>query len=530
MPPTLPDAPTPLPPLEGAGTLDATPHEGQSAALAPEPLAEVEVSGRFSLVRLPPELEDEALVEFATAQSLYDQYVTATREPDGRIRLPRADTAMLLRALEEVKPERLDEHGVPLPWAPLTPVTVALGEAVRQDLEHDVHVVDELPADGPEPPPSDEHDWARAEFARLAALLGFPKLPLRVAPASIQQRGFCGGWIKMKADGTPLQVQITPCPNSDHAEVLATVLHELAHALTPRAGHGPTFCRRLVQLAGDVYGEGYFTSAPTAPPHGTIDRWVATGIRAALGKRPPPAPREADEGKLIAVVRKIRKLHVLADGQVGTTEGTTACALANDLITLYGLGGYHVQIAAGLDDQMTDRWLVLRRGVWPRTLAHAIAGFFSVFSLHNVSRGRVHLFGRHADLVASLYLFEVCEAAIRRGCKAHVRAWRSQAPRGRGEAARERTDFCSAAVRAFRKKLQALGTEGEGAERALAAAEELALVEHHRRGFRWGGASFRDDRTNAAGAQLGGALEVVRGVGDGPERRIAGPTSDGGHA
>ena len=501
------------------------PAQPAAAPSATEPLAEVDTIGRFAFVRLPADLEAETLVEFASMQQERGQFVTATREPDGRIRMPRSETRLLLRALERCKPERMDEHGCPLPWVPLKPLTVELDGPGAHDLDDDVVFVTELPPDDGEQPITDEYAWVQAESRRLSELLGFPAFPLVVAPVKSQRRGFCGGKIWMHHDGTPLRVVLRPCPNSDHAEIQATLLHELTHALTPRAGHGPAFCLRLVQLAGEIHGAEHFVHAPTAPPCASVDRWLATGIRAAIGNKPPPAPKDAQEGKLIKVISKIRKLHALADAQVGSQEAITACGLANDLVTVYKLGGYELQVAAGLDEQMVDRWMSLPRGaVWRRNLAHEIARFFGVFSLHNAGKRRMHLFGRHADLVATIYLYEVCEAAIARGCGAHLKEWRMQERRARGEAAKERTDFCDAAVRAFRKKLRAIASESDHVGGpALESAEGFAAAEHRKRGKHWGSEAWRDQRTNAAGARLGGSLEVVRGVGGGATRQIAGP-------
>ncbi len=495
------------------------------ASGAPDPLAEVESVGRWAFVRLPQEYEAETVAEFVRSQRAMGRSGSATRCKDGRIRLPHADSRLLLRALERCKPERLDEHGVPLPWVPLRPRTVELDGLAAHDLDDDVRFVTELPPEDPERSGSDAYAWVRAEALRLGAALGLPGFPLMITPVRSQRRGFCGGRIWMRPDGTPLRIALRPCPNSDHAEIMATLLHELTHALTPRDGHGPAFCLRLVQLAAEVHGTEFFAHAPTAPPCQPVDRWIATGIRAAVGNRQHPAPKDAEEGKLIKVISKIRKLHALADAQVGTPEGITACGLANDLVTLYGLGGYEIQIAAGLDEQMVDRWLQLPGGaVWPRHLAHEIGRFFGVFSLHNAGKRRMHLFGRHADIVGSVYLYEVCEAAIRRGWAAHLKQWKAEGERARGEASKERTDFCDAAVRAFRLKLRALASESDSVGGpALEAAQGFAAAEHRKRGSRWGSEGGRDQRSNAAGARLGGSLEVVRGVGGRAHQRLGPP-------
>ncbi len=172
-----------------------SPAHPANAPRAAEPLAEVETIGRYAFVRLPGDLEDETLVEFASMQQKRGQFVTATREPDGRIRMPRADTRLLLRALERCKPERLDEHGCPLPWVPLEPLTMELEENSAHNLDDDVQLVGEIPPDDREQPSTDEYAWVHAESRRLGALLGLPEVPLVVTPVRSQRRGFCGGKI-----------------------------------------------------------------------------------------------------------------------------------------------------------------------------------------------------------------------------------------------------------------------------------------------------------------------------------------------
>ena len=409
-----------------------------------------------------------------------------------------------------IRPEALDERGCPLPWVPPVRPTEALLPGSDDE---------DLVLQGT-PPPGDPGDpWLIELFDRLRALAGLPDFQLLVDPAPPPRRGLCTGrvWV---LDGRPAWVWLSPCPNSDRAEVAATLAHELVHPLTG-GRHDRAFKETLLGLAEAAWGPEFFQHAQATRPYGEVDRWVVTGIRAALAGRPPPAPKTSDEGDTARLVTRIRKLHALAASQPGQPEAVAASARANDLITLYGLGGYQVQLDAGIDEQMVDRWVLLRpRVVWQRHLAHAIARFFGVFSLSMARYGRMHFFGRHADVVATAYLVEVTLEAIERGAEAHLAAWKAERRRPRGASRRERVAFCGSATVAFSRKLA--GMKDERAREAILEAEDFAGVEHQRRGLRWSSARRTTVTHNEAGVRLGESLEVLRGVASakGPPKRL----------
>lgn len=242
-----------------------------------------------------------------------------------------------------------------------------------------------------------------------------------------------------------------------------------------------------------------------------VDRWIASGIRARLKGADPPLPKTSNDGNTARLVTRIRKLHNLADAQQGEPEGVAAAARANDLITIYGLGGYQVEIAAALDDQMVDRWvLVAKRQRWQRFLAHAIARFFGVFSLQMAAQGRIHFFGRHADVVATAWLVDVTMEGILRACDDHIAAWKAQERRTSGQVRSERSSFCGSATVAFSERLIAL--REDRADQARGQAEAFAGVEHDKRGIRWGRARRATVTHNAAGVETGNRLPIVRGM------------------
>jgi hypothetical protein len=327
---------------------------------------------------------------------------------------------------------------------------------------------------------------------------------------------------------SPARIVLRPCPNSDAAEIAATLAHEVAHLVARGARHEEAFKRALLGLAERRWGATYFACADVRRPYPELDRWIATGIRAASEGRPPPVHRTGDGGDTARVVTRIRKLRLLAADQVGTPEAVTATGVANDLVTTYGLGGYEVQIAEGIDDQMVDRFVALApRAVWQRQLAAAVARFFGVFPLQMARESRMHFFGRHADVVAAAYLVEVCIGKIERARDAWLSEWKRQARPAAGGARREAVAFCDSAVLAFGRKLRDIrAREGEhGADdtgRALRAAEDFARVEHEKRGLSWGTTSARHVRYHAEGARVGEDLSVVRGTSMDPAARELG--------
>lgn len=441
------------------------------------------------------------------------------------------DAARLLRALEDVKPEELDADGRPLPWVPLTRRAEALGG--RSDDEDDATVVE--PHDALPPitadPDAEIVGWLRA----LAGTAGLPLPALGLTRKPDNRLGFCAGRVFLDRAFTPVFIQLDPCPNGDLAELLATLAHELAHPLARTRLHDLAFKRTLVDLAERHFGARWFVGARAhlERPFRVVDYWVASGIRAALKDGEPPAARVADDGQLAKVLGRIRKLRDLAHDQLGRPEGITATAAANDLITTYGLESYSVHIDAGLHEQMVDRFVPLEDGsVWRRTLAHAVAAYCDVFSLAIPSHQRMHFFGRHGDVIGAEYLHSVSAARIERECEAHLRVWKQSRRPSAGESRRERTSFCDSAAIAFRQKLvrmksedgagqpgsagpsriEAGGQPGSARPSRLEAAEDFADHEHDKRGSSWGSGGRRTYRENAAGRELGQAMEVLHGL------------------
>ncbi len=400
----------------------------------------------------------------------------------------------------------LDTQGCPLPWVPPERPSEPLLPGSDED---DVLV------DQPPPPPGDAaQPWLIELSERLRELTGLPPYELVVDPAPQLRRGLCTGRVWM-IDGVARWVWLSPCPNADRAEIAATLAHELAHPLT-NSGHDRHFKQTLVDLARAAWGDEFFEHADSALPYSEVDRWLVTGVRAALAKRPPPRPRTSDEGNTARLVTRIRKLQALAASQPGQPEAIAASARANDLVTLYGLGGYQVQLETGIDDQMVDRWVLLKpRVVWQRHLCHAIARFFGVFSLSMARAGRMHFFGRHADVVATAYLVEVTLGAIERGSDQHIAQWKKS--RRRGHTRSERVAFCGSATVAFAEKLAEL--KDRRAHEDIEEARAFAGLEHRSRGIRWTTARRTTVTHNDAGVRLGRSLEVVRGMGSGKQPR-----------
>ncbi len=401
---------------------------------------------------------------------------------------------------------QLVAQDLPEPWCPPTPPVEALG--VEGSQEHDAIEVASLERVGGTAPA-----WVIEEAGRLARLLGLSTdFELLVEPALQARRGFCRGRVWMRG-GQPLRIWLSPCPNGDRAELLATLIHELAHPASG-AGHDPAFRRALLDGAQRGWGPESFVSASAKASTPELDRWIASGVRAALAGKPPPVPRTCDSGDTARVVTRIRKLHALAAAQVGQPEAVAATARANELVTTYGLGGYQVEIEAGIDEQMVDRWVPLApRKVWQRQLAHGLARYFGVFSLAMARASRMHFFGRHADVVATAWLLEVCIEKIQRACEAHIRDWKGARLRSSGEGRAERTAYCDNAVWAFRRKLEGIAElELDDSGDALEAAEDFAWAEHDKRGQRWSSGRGKRVRHHAAGQALGRSLEVVRGV------------------
>jgi hypothetical protein len=442
-----------------------------------------------------------------------------------------ADATRLLRALEEVKPDELDADGRPLPWVPVRHRVEAVGGRPGDD-EDAIAITDdaELP---PIPPEPDAGAGAieRATVARwlgeLSRTAGLAPPELTLARARENRLGFTTGRIFFDGSYVPRRLHLTLCPNSDAAEVLATLTHELAHAVARTKAHDVTFKRAHIALAARHFGAAWFAGAEEQVDRSyrIVDYWIASGIRAALRSGPAdparapgdgevPAPRVVDDGQLARVLGRIKKLRNLAADQLGRPEGIAATAAANDLVTSYGLESYGVQIDGEVHDQLVDRWVPLEDGaIWRRTLAHAVAQHCEVFSLAIPARARMHFFGRHADVIAAEYLYSVSAARIARECDAHLSCWRGGARRSSGDTRRERYSFCDSAAVAFQRKLEQLAFE-EGLKdgAALLQAESFAEREHEKRGRSWGAGGRKTYRHNAAGTALGRSMEVLHGL------------------
>lgn len=437
------------------------------------------------------------------------------------------------QALELVKPERLDERGLPMAWVPAEPKTTTLGENRRQD--DDVETVPDGPA-LPELPPQaatpsldpDDLGSIRASLRSLCRQLGFGDVPLQVVRPLQSCDGFVAGRVWMAPSG-PRKVRLDVGPNADAAEVWATMVHELAHAVDFEVGHGRGFQSTMVGIAEARFGTAFFEVArgQIGAAHHLVDAWTAVGIRAALRGGPAPTREQhGDEGQLARIVTRIRKLRRLSVSQSGTPEGRSACAKANDLLVRWDLGSYSVRLSGGIDEQMCDRWVdVGKRAVWRRQLAFEVSRYCGVFALTRASRGWVHYFGRYADVVTAEWFFEIWSAHIERRAEAHLAAFKKARKQGRatGNARTERTNFCDSAVLALSRKLDAIADAHddealfeERIEVRRSRAEDFASAQHARRGTGWRSGGGKRIQVNRAGIAAGQAAPMGKGVGVGP--------------
>jgi hypothetical protein len=462
------------------------------------------------------------------------------RFPRYTIVLSVAASRWLLRALESVKPDERDAEGRPLPWVPAQHRVESLGATERPEDDAVLVAAGTSLPDFNEPPPTAAgqrtvtDEQIRAWFAELAALAGFSPPPaLSITRGTVHKHGLTTGRVWFSPDFRPLRVHLTTCPNSDEAEILETIAHELSHPLSRSSTHGDEFKRTLLDLVERRWGAEWFVGARSrlADRYDLLDAWVATSIRAALRGAEPARPRDGDDGQLARVVTRIRKLRQLGTDQLGLPEGIAATSAANDLVTTNGLGGYGVRLDAAIDDQMIDRWVLLEDDArWRSTLTHLVGEHFDVFSLHMSRPPRMHLFGRYADVVGAEYVVEIISARVVRECERHLAQWRrGQGALQAGETIREKTSFCEAAVTAFGEKLRRIAREearasGERQSVERVRAEEFARVEHEKRGSSWQKGGRRERRENEAGRKLGGSLEIVRGLSSegGPAKQLPG--------
>lgn len=427
----------------------------------------------------------------------------------------------VLRSLEAVKPERLDERGLPVSWRPAAPPTRSLGgERGRED---DVEQVDSGPSLPPAPgggrpelDPTDEASIAGA-LAWAAGRAGFGAVPLVLVRQDSVQDGFVPGRIWL-APGGPVKIRLDPGPNADAAELWATLLHELSHGLAGGGAHDRAFRAAMVGLAESIFPEGVFVQCHARLDGSTtaLDAWLALCIRAALRGSPPPVPVQdrGDEGQLARVVGRITKLRRLARSSPGSPEAISASAVANELLLRWDLGSYQVRLEAGIDEAMCDRWVSIgKRSVWRRTLAFTVAEHFGVFALSRRDRGWMHYFGRYSDVVTAEWFYEVWEAHILRASDEHIRRFKKAGGAARRSTRTERTNFCDSAVVGLAHKLRAVRRASDDDTSArLFAAERLAESEHARRGTRWSSGSGKTVTLNPEGMAAGHAAPMGRGV------------------
>ncbi len=431
-------------------------------------------------------------------------------------------------ALDCVTPDALDEQGVPLPWVPAEAPTAALGGG--RSLDDDIERVSEASPLAPLPPFSDaplnpdSDDSIRDSLRRLCARAGFGDVPLQIVRVPESRDGFVAGRVWLTSLG-PCRIQLEVGPNADAAEVWATLVHEVAHGLAPKDGHGPVFKRELLRLAEAIFGVEFFRvpAAQVSEAHAALDWWVAVGIRASIHGGSPPTEASGDEEQLAKVVDRIQKLRRLARSQLGRPEGRSACAKANDLLVRWDLGAYSVRLAEGIHDQMCDRWVdVGKRSVWRRQLAFIVAEYCGVFSLSRKSKGWMHFFGRYVDVVTAQWFYEIWEAHIIRTADAHIRSFKKRpaTARSKKSSRSERVDFCDSAVLALSLKLRdleathdAVAEEGESIAVRRVKAEAFAGDQFELRGRRWSSGTGKRVTVNAAGIAAGRNAPMGRGVG-----------------
>lgn len=433
----------------------------------------------------------------------------------------------LLACLEAVKPVEVDDRGLPLPWVPPRPrpTDATAGLSDDGDREDDARVLalgDRLPPAPPDHEPPDAfigRDTIARWFRTLCDKAGFAPPELTLTRGRDNHLGLVTGRVFFRVGAGPLRVHLTTCPNSDLAEILATIVHELAHPLahgqTGSRAHDRPMKAAMVDLASRQWGAHWFetASAHLDAPIRIVDYWLATSIRAALRDGDPPHPKRGDDDQMARILGKLKKLRELAHNQLGRPEGIAATAAANDLVTLYELGNYGVGLGEIDETQLVDRWVDLEdTAVWRRLLAHGVARHFDVFSLAINATSRMHFFGTYADVVAAEYLYSVSAARIVRECESHITAWkRARGKTTSAETRVEKTSFCDSATIEFRNKLEHLRSE-EGGLDAHDTAEEFAREEHAKRGRGWSSARAKRYRDNAAGRAVGRAMEVLHGV------------------
>lgn len=464
--------------------------------------------------------------------------------PSYTILLGKGHGRNLLRSLERVKEDNFrDGAGAPFPW-----VLPSSNQPVLASTNHDedegyaapcLEPEDELasfvPPEGTELIQEQGHPISREkivrEFERIRVHLGMPSFELSLYRGSVNKNGFVTGRVFAR-NGTPIRMILTTCPNADLAEISATLVHEFAHVASGMGGHDRAFKVAMLDLASALYGDAFFAAARDflGESFRVLDMWLATGIRAALRNAEPPSSKEFDESLTAGVVSRIQKMRALATNQPGTPEGITATGIANTQSTLFGLGSYHVNLDASVDENMVDRWLNIGRKVrWKRELAFDVASFCNVFALARPDRGWMHFFGKYRDIIAAEYLYNVCLEHIERQCNKHIQEWKAEQGRVTGGQVRSRKiSFCASAVEGISDKMSQIRNR----ERAMAhsdptttdarafkltsedlqQAETFATDEHKKRGLGWGSDTSHSYHHNESGYEAGQSVELRSGV------------------
>lgn len=384
-------------------------------------------------------------------------------------------------------------------------------------------------------PSSDVAPWIFDEFERMRIYLNLPKFPLQVKTRkSKRYNGFVSGAVYYEEDVPTLMI-LRLCPNSDKAEVLATMVHEFAHTIDFEADHDQVFKDNLIELAKGLWGDAYFERAHEASQgsYTTVDLWVSVGIRHALSGAPEPSRATLDGDDDIAmarVVSKIQKLQRLARNQPGTPEAILACATANTMIARYDLGSYQMILPdQDVSDEMADLWVsVGKRQRWSRYLAVAVADYCQVFALSHKSLGLMHFFGRWADVQRASFLTGSLISRLKKQADQHIEELRERRKFQRGDARAFRQAFLMTATMTLTQRLT---TEAELEQRSpeahamavsdMTRAKAFASALFEDRKLQWGeskGNPIRYTRS-AAGARAGQDITINEGLSaeDGPK-------------
>jgi hypothetical protein len=355
----------------------------------------------------------------------------------------------------------------PEPWAPATSATVRLG---REENPGDV-----TSGEPQNLPPSDP---VGADLGgRIHEVAGFlcnvsgvtlEEGALVIRQGRTHKRGFVTGrvWYEQGQPRAAIQrLVLTTCPNSDDAEIFTALVHEFAHAVAPERGHHTEFKQACKDLASEVWGWLYFTEVDVAEPSATVDGWIACGIRAAMCGGTRPARRKYAMEQQVSIIRRVLKLRRLAEDVVGTPEGISATAMANGIVTLWGLGDVRADIPEGVGDEMCDRYTFIgHRQKWRRQVAWAVGSFFDLYVLSQAKQGTMHWFGKNSAVEAGIHLFRVAEAHIERRLKDHMEEWDGQGRPNGLHGRSEATNFRYSAAKSFKVKLT--GLKAEAAEAA----------------------------------------------------------------